>query len=140
MYLLIFGVVRRGSRTIDVQRRQLGDKATELSAFAVQNAQRHNNVRRAAARTTALNERFLRRISADLHDGPGQDLALALMRFETIADICGNCMSQGDGQHSPRDNFRETHTALQSALTRGGNAGYPYAQSSARFPAGADCP
>jgi signal transduction histidine kinase len=117
MYLLIFGLVRRGSLTIDVQRRQLNDKVTELSALAVQNAQLHNNVRRAAARTTALNERFLRRISADLHDGPGQDLSLALMRFEAIADVCSNCPPRGEGQHSPGANFREARTALQSALT-----------------------
>jgi signal transduction histidine kinase len=117
MYLLIVGLVRRGSQTIDVQRRQLNDKVTELSALAGQNAQLHGNVRRAAARTTALNERFLRRISADLHDGPGQDLAFALMRFETIADICGDCPPRGDGQHSAGDNFREARTALPSALT-----------------------
>jgi len=117
MYLLIVGLVRRGSQTIDVQRRQLNDKVTELSALAGQNAQLHVNVRRAAARTTALNERFLRRISTDLHDGPGQDLSFALMRFEAIADICCNCPSPGDGGHSPRDNFREAHTALRSALT-----------------------
>ena len=117
MYLLIFGLVRRGSQTIDVQRRQLGDKVTELSALAVQNSQLHSNVRRAAARTTALNERFLRRISADLHDGPGQDLSFALMRFESIAGICSNCPRPGDGLHSPGDHFREAHTALRSALT-----------------------
>lgn len=117
MYLLIFGIVGRGSRTIEVQRRQLSDKVTELWASAVQNAQLHDNVRRAAFHTTALNERFLRRISADLHDGPGQDLALALMRFEAFAGICSNCPPRGDGQPSPGANFREAHTALQSALT-----------------------
>jgi len=116
MYLLIFGLVRRGSQTIEAQRQQLNDKVTELSALAEQNAQLHSNVRRAGARTTALNERFLRRISADLHDGPGQDLAFALMRFDTIADVCGNCPPPGGGQRPPADNLREARTALQSAL------------------------
>lgn len=117
MYLLIFGLVRRGSQTIDAQRRQLSNKVAELSVLVAQNAQLHDKVRRAAVRTTALNERFLRRISADLHDGPGQDLALALMRFETIADICSNCPTWGDGQRSPREDIRAIHSALQSALT-----------------------
>jgi len=117
MYLLIFGLVRRGSQTIDVQRKQLNGKVAELSILATQNAQLHDRVRRAAVRTNALNERFLRRISADLHDGPGQDLALALMRFETIADICGNCPTWGGGQRSPREDFRAIHSSLQSALT-----------------------
>lgn len=116
MYLLIFGLVRRGSQTIDAQRGQLSDKVAELSELLAQNAQLHDRVRRAAVRATALNERFLRRISADLHDGPGQDLALALMRFETIADVCGNCPTWGGDQRSPQEEFRAIHSALQSAL------------------------
>jgi hypothetical protein len=90
MYLLIFGLVRRGSQTIDAQRGQLNRKVDELSGLAAQNKQLHEKVRRAAVRTTALNERFLRRISADLHDGPGQDLALALMRIDTLANANGH--------------------------------------------------
>jgi len=117
MYLLIFGLVRRGSQTIDAQRRQLSDKVAELSELVAQNAQLHEKVRRAAVRATALNERFLRRISADLHDGPGQDLALALMRFETIADVCGNCPTRRGEQRSPQEELRAIHSVLQSALT-----------------------
>ena len=49
------------------------------------NAQLDAKVRRAAARTTALNEQFLRRVAADLHDGPAQDLGFALMRLESMA-------------------------------------------------------
>lgn len=116
MYLFIVGIVRRGSQTIEIQRRQLNDKVTELSALAAQNAKLHSNVRRAAARTTDLNERFLRRIAADLHDGPAQDLSFALMRFESIAYVCGNCPPGADGRNSPGDSFREAHTALRSAL------------------------
>lgn len=116
MYLCIFGLVRSGSRTIDAQRRQLSDKVTELSNLVALNVQLRDKVRRAAVRTTALNERFLRRISADLHDGPGQDLALALMRCETLAEICSTCPQRYVGQRSPKDDFRSIHTALQSAL------------------------
>lgn len=117
MYLMIFGLVRRGSMTIDAQRRQLSDKVNELSVLVTQNAGLHDKVRRAAVRTTALNERFLRRISADLHDGPGQDLALALMRFESVAHICGNCSTAGRPECSPSEDFHAIHSALQSALS-----------------------
>lgn len=116
MYLIIFGLVRRGSQTIDAQRRQLHDQVENLSVVMAQNAQLHDKVRRAAVRTTAINERFLRRLSADLHDGPGQDLALALMRFESLVDVCGNCSTWSNGNRSPAENFREIHTALKSAL------------------------
>ena len=118
MYLALFGLVRRGSQTIDRQRRELSDKVTELSLMVDQNAELHDKVRRAAARTTALNERFLRRISTDLHDGPGQDMALALMRFEALSEFHGNDReAQGDEQCSPPEDFRVIHAALQSALT-----------------------
>ena len=115
MYLLIFGLVRRGSQTIDAQRSELSGKVAELSALVAQNAQLHDKVRRAAARTTALNERFLRRISADLHDGPGQDLGVALLRLESLANASRNGPSPA-GRVSPAEDFRAVHSALQSAL------------------------
>lgn len=116
MYLLIFGVVRRGSLTIDAQRRQLSDKVAEQSKLIAQNTQLHGRVRSAAVRTTALNERFLRRISADLHDGPAQDLALALMRFETIGNTHETCPACGGGKGYTSETCQAVYTALQSAL------------------------
>jgi signal transduction histidine kinase len=37
----------------------------------------------AATRSTTLNERFLRRLSAELHDGPAQDLGFALLKLDS---------------------------------------------------------
>jgi signal transduction histidine kinase len=116
MYLLIFGLVRRGSHTIDAQRRDLSEKVRRLSAANAQNEQLHDRVRRAAARTTALNERFLKRISNDLHDGPGQDLGFALMHFESLADGVRNGSSHPGNVALEVDDFRAVHSALQSAL------------------------
>lgn len=116
MYLLIFGLVRRGSHTIDAQRRQLHCKVEELSTLATQNNQLHEKVRRAAVRTTALNERFLRRISADLHDGPGQDLALALMRVDTLANATCNSPPSGNAQPQLHNDLHSIHHTLGSAL------------------------
>ncbi|MEO5658990.1 MAG: ATP-binding protein, partial [Polaromonas sp.] len=82
-----------------------------------QNDQLHDKVRRAAARTAALNEVFLRRISADLHDGPGQDMGLALMQFESIGDTCMVCTGGRHGAFSTSEEFRVIRTALQSAMT-----------------------
>ncbi len=86
IYLALFGLVRRGSQTIDAQRRELNARVTELSSLLARNAQLDARVRAAAARNAAGNERFLRRISRDLHDGPGQDMGYALMRIETIIE------------------------------------------------------
>jgi signal transduction histidine kinase len=116
MYLLIFGLVRKGSHTIDAQRDQLNHKLNELSALAAQNKLLHEKVRRAAVRTTALNERFLRRISTDLHDGPGQDLALALMRIDTLANIYAKGSPIALQQLPVREDLGAVHCALKSAL------------------------
>lgn len=82
MYVLLAGFVKRASDTIDRQQLALNDQISRLTELLGQNAELHDRVRRAAARTTALNERFLRRIGAELHDGPIQDISLALLRLD----------------------------------------------------------
>ncbi len=116
MYLLLAGLVGRASNTIVAQQRDLRDKVTQLSTLLAQNEQLHDRVRRAAARTTALNERYLRRISADLHDGPGQDLGLALLRIEALADVCATCVVAVAKGRAVSDDFHTIQSALQSAL------------------------
>ncbi len=84
MYALLAGMVGRASRTIQGQQAELEDHVEELRSALRQNESLRWRVQRAGARTTALNERFLRRLSSDLHDGMGQDLTLALMRLEAF--------------------------------------------------------
>ncbi len=72
MYLALAVFVRRASDTITRQEKQ--------------NQALDERVRRAAARTTALNESWLRRISAELHDGPIQDLTQALLELDWLAE------------------------------------------------------
>ena len=108
MYLLLFGVVRRGSETIDSQRAQLRAKVEELSAVVEKNQELSDHIRIAAVRTTTLNDQFLRRIAADLHDGAAQDLALGLMQFESLAS---KCEAHGSGEEAAL-----VRAALQSAL------------------------
>jgi signal transduction histidine kinase len=117
MYLLLFALVRRGSKTIDAQQDELNNKVVQLTGLVTQNEQLHDRVRRAAGRTAALNEVFLRRISADLHDGPGQDMGLALMQFESIGKTCMVCPGKEHGLFSTSEEFKTIRTAMQSALT-----------------------
>lgn len=84
VYLALAGIVRRGSRTIDQQRGELRAQVTRLTDLLAQNAELHQRVSRASAHATELNERSLRRISAELHDGPAQDLGLALLRIDQV--------------------------------------------------------
>jgi signal transduction histidine kinase len=113
MYLLLFAVVRRGSETIARQQNDLSEKLAELTTLNAQNAVLHQRVKRAAERATALNENFLQRLSADLHDGPGQDLGYALMQL-TSAD--GSCAGM-QAPHCAASNLAPVRVAVQAALT-----------------------
>jgi signal transduction histidine kinase len=84
VYLLLYGIVRQGSDTIRRQQLALQAQVAELSTLLDQNEQLRDRVRGAAERNTTLSERQLRRISSDLHDGPGQMLALAMLRLDDL--------------------------------------------------------
>ncbi len=117
VYLLLAGLVSRASNTILFQQSELQEKVLQLTGLLGQNEQLHSRVSRAAARTTALNERFLRRIAADLHDGPGQDLALALLRIDELADVCATCTAFLVKRKAANEDFGTIQSALRSALT-----------------------
>jgi signal transduction histidine kinase len=117
IYLSLAGLVSRASNTILSQQNELQQKVAQLTGLLEQNKQLHSRVSRAAARTTALNERFLRRIAADLHDGPGQDLALALLRIDELAEVCATCMVFAVKRKVANDEFSTIQSALRSALT-----------------------
>jgi len=117
MLVLLATLVRKANDTITSTQRELNEKVAQLTALLKQNEQLHERVNRAAARTTALNEQFLRNIATDLHDGPGQGLALASMRIESLSDTCGNCEHSAGRDGSVSEDFHTIHLALQSALT-----------------------
>ncbi len=117
MLVLLATLVRKANDTITATQRELSEKVAQLTALLAQNAHLHDKVNRAAARTMALNEQFLRNIATDLHDGPGQGLALASMRIESLADTCGNCENSIGRTGNVSEDFRTIHLALQSALT-----------------------
>lgn len=114
MMMLLFGVVRRGSRTIAAQRHELDTRVSELSALLATNSRLDARVRRAAAETSSLNERFLRRIAADLHDGPAQDLGFAQMRLGAMAESAA-----GPGRETaavPVADLAAVRTAVDTAM------------------------
>jgi signal transduction histidine kinase len=98
-YLLLAGLVKQGSDTIERQQRALRERVDELSRLLDQNETLHGRLRRAADRTTALNEAGLRRIGSDLHDGPAQTLALALLRIDELegAEVVSDAVSSALG-------------------------------------------
>jgi len=102
VFMLLSIFVRRASNTIEQQRSQ--------------NAELNERVRRAALRTTTLNERFLRRISAELHDGPVQELGYALLRLDSIQSpkfLPPELIADG---HTLKEEINDIETSLQHAI------------------------
>lgn len=106
MYFLLFGIVRQGSETIEAQQ-----KALDRSRRQIQQA---------AVRAAALNEAAMRRLGAELHDGPAQDLGIALMRIQPLRAAIAAHIAAGGAQPLDAEatayDLQLIHTALQSSL------------------------
>ena len=81
----LFGIVHRGSKLIENQRISLQNKIVETERISSQNKKLKQRVERASSRYSQLNEKYLRRIGAELHDGPAQLLALASLRLDSLS-------------------------------------------------------
>jgi signal transduction histidine kinase len=88
IYLLLAGFVQQASETIERQKMILNDQISRLTEVLSQNKELHDRVRRAAGSVATLNERFLRRIGSELHDGPSQDLGLVLLKLDALIGRC----------------------------------------------------
>ena len=100
VFTLLSAIVFRGSRMIDMQSKALKERVTALSELLAQNRRLRLRAQQASQRVTALNERYLRRIGADLHDGPAQLVAYAALRLDS--DIVAGQTDIGEPQ-TPRD-------------------------------------
>jgi signal transduction histidine kinase len=116
MYLLLAGFVGRASDTIRRQQHELGGQVIRLRELLTQNETLHERVQRAARQTTALNERFLRRISAELHDGPAQDLGLALLRLDHLVPQAERVQPALSPDPVAQPDFQVVQSSLRHAL------------------------
>lgn len=117
MYGLLFAIVHAGGRLIRSQAAQLTDKVAELSELLAQNEALRARVGRATRRITELNESFLRRLSADLHDGPAQALSLALLRLHNLSSPSRMPQTAtGPGGDGTVDEMEQIRGTLQEAM------------------------
>jgi signal transduction histidine kinase len=78
---------------------------TQLSELLQQNRLLRTRVERAARNATEDNERVIRRLGYDLHDGIAQLIGLALLRLDRV-----------QGTEKDRDNLRKIHKVLSDAI------------------------
>jgi hypothetical protein len=113
IFLLLFVQVHRANDTIVQQRDDLRHQLQQLRAAFGENERMRARLGEAGAATTTLNEQFLHRVAADLHDGPAQSLAFALMRFDEMVAAGGGC--DDSANQSPPD-LKAIQGALRSSL------------------------
>jgi signal transduction histidine kinase len=80
-------IVGKGSRTIREQRASLKERIADLSRLLEENEALRQRANDANRRVTEMNERYLRRMGADLHDGPVQLLGMAVLRLDSLRAI-----------------------------------------------------
>lgn len=87
MALSVSGIVLKGSRTIESQKLTLKVRVAELSMLLEQNTQLKARIVEASQRAADTHENVLRRVGAELHDGPTQLISLALLRLDGVRQM-----------------------------------------------------
>ena len=108
----LIGIVGRGSQTIVTQQHALNQRIDELSNSLTQNMELRSRLADANRRASESNERFLRRVSAELHDGPVQLIGLSLLRLDEIRSL-----SKAPDDDRACDTLEIIRSALKDALT-----------------------
>ncbi len=85
MLLPFYFIVRRGDKTIESQEVAIQNRMSDLSNLLLENRKLNTRVANANRASTSANERFLNRLGADLHDGPVQMLAAALLWLDNLS-------------------------------------------------------
>ena len=106
MMAALYVIVRNGNRTIETQRRSLETRLHQNERLWLQ-------VQRAYRRAENLKERFLRKVGADLHDGPAQLIGLALLRLDSLRPSSDPSSSSNMTKEATFDTVQDT---LKEAL------------------------
>lgn len=109
MLSFLFAIVRRGSRTIESQQNTLHDRISQLSGLLAQNESLRQRIDELYVRSAETHEAFLRRVGHELHDGPAQLIALALLRLDSLRP-------KGAEDDTKEEDYERIRGALVDAL------------------------
>jgi len=85
MFYLLYKNFKKGVQTIERQEGEMNHQIARLSNLLIINKSMQSSIKTASARAVELNEQFLRRTGADLHDGPAQMIGFAAMRLNKLS-------------------------------------------------------
>ena len=114
----LYGMAVRASRTIEHQRSALQSRVQSLSNLLDQNLTLKKRLETSSRRSAALNERYIRRIGADLHDGPAQLVSIALLRLDATRPpvSAGAAANPKRNAALPADDKTKIREVLREAL------------------------
>jgi signal transduction histidine kinase len=112
MLSILFRIVRTGSATISSQQKALRERISELSRLLRQNEDLRHRVDEINRRSVETHDLILRRVGAEMHDGPAQLISLALLRLDALQP-----KAQVSDAELPREDYVRIHSALSDALT-----------------------
>jgi signal transduction histidine kinase len=115
IYMVLIGFAQWFGDRIRRQENELKNQVVQLTELLARNAELDKRMRQAAANTTALNESLLRRTSAELHDGPVQEVSLALLRLDRVNAQNETCRVVNP-DFECNDHLPTVQTSLQIAL------------------------
>jgi signal transduction histidine kinase len=85
LFLALYYTFQSGIKTIKRQEKKLNQQIARLSNLLSSNKNMQKSMKTASARAVELNEQFLRRVGADLHDGPAQMIGFAVLRLNQVS-------------------------------------------------------
>jgi len=85
MFMMLYWNFRSGVKTIELQEQKLNQQISRLSSLLSANKNLQKSMKTASSRAVELNEQFLRRVGADLHDGPAQMIGYAVLRLNSVS-------------------------------------------------------
>jgi hypothetical protein len=104
----ITAVARTLNETLDKEDRQI----ETLSRLLSQNEELRSRLQSSSNRVVEINERYLHRIGADLHDGPAQLIAFALLRLDSLRSNLRKEYPDREGSNE----ISAVHDALRDAM------------------------
>jgi signal transduction histidine kinase len=82
--LAFWTLISDGSRTIERQEKEAQDRIVQLSDAMRATQELRRRIERGARNVIEENERFLKTVGSELHDGPAQMIGMALMRLDAL--------------------------------------------------------
>ena len=114
--LALFGLVLNASSTIERQNTAMQRQIGSLRKLVDQNRELRKRIQRAYVRSTQRNERLLRRLGSELHDGPAQLLGLALLRLDSLFKKPKGASGDRETADKPPADLEIVRGALQDSM------------------------